>query len=210
MPSSGISILDAILDNGKVGSLCDCCPCGNYYVAGSVSTFLQFLESTGWNNYSEDCEGSTSAWYTSCCTETCFDKFSEIGTDITNLILEKGYVEYSSLGNKSLLCILYDYVIENNLSEEEAIEIVENILDKGVVFYCNKDQDLEDGNQGNQILASVQTYSMFAEVSPPPCDPENPCSCYPQEKCCLNILAGAEMYAAWIEAFGGGGGPIPA
>jgi hypothetical protein len=196
MASSGISILNAILDSGKVGSLCDCCPCGNYYVVGSVETFLQFLESTDWMNLSETCEGSRNAWYNSCCTETCFDKFSEIGEDIANLILTKGYIEYSSLGNKSMLCLLYDYIIENNLSEEEGMEIIENVLDKGIVFYCGKDQNLENGNQSNQILASVETFLSFYE-STFSCD--DPCSCYPQEKCCLNILSNTEEYVKWAE-----------
>lgn len=210
MANSGISILETILDNGKVGSLCNCCPCGNYYAVGSVDTFLTFVQAMGWFGFSEACEGSENGWYNTCCTDTCFDKFSEIGTIITDAILNKGYVEYSSLGSKSLLCLLYDYIIENNLSEIDATSLVEDILDKGVVFYCGVDQTLEDGNQGNQILASVNTFLQFVEVSPPPCDPLDPCSCYPQEKCCLNILGNVEAYAKWIEGSGGGGAPVPA
>jgi hypothetical protein len=209
MANSGISILNSILDSGKVGSLCDCCPCGNYYVAASVETFLKFMDTVKWFDFSETCEGSRNAWYNSCCTETCFDKFLEIGTSITDSILNKGYVEYSSLGSKSLLCLLYDYAIENNLSEIDTASLVDNVLDKGVVFYCGKDQNLEDGNQSNQILASIETFLIFSETSIPPCDPGEPCTCYPQEKCCLNILANVETYSKWIEA-SIGSVPVPA
>jgi len=197
------SIIDS-LDRGKVEPLCDtCCPCGDYYVFGSVDKFLDFTTASGWIDFSDSCTGSKTSWYTNCCTETCFDELSAfLGQTGTDMLLDKGFVEYSSLGNKSLLCILLDYILQNNLTQQEGIDLIEGILDSGVVFYCNKDVDQSDGDQSNQVLASIDTFLSYANSASIFCSPQpnDPCQCYPQDNCCLTINASVATYQAWLSA----------
>lgn len=198
------SIVD-ILNKGKVGPLCNsCCPCANYYVFGSVNKFLDFTNASGWFDFSNDCTGSKVSWYTNCCTKTCFDELSNfLGQVGTDMILDKGFVEYSLLGNKSMLCVLYDYIIENNLTQQEGIDLVEQLLDSGTVFYCGVDGDQTDGDQSNQILSSIDTFLTYASSENLFCDPQStsdPCQCFPSESCCLTINASVETYQTWLSA----------
>lgn len=206
-PSDIIENLNEILDKGEVSSLCtDCCPCNNTYVFGSVETALLFFEATGWIEFSKFCNNSNVgySWYTNCCTDTCLEKLSNYLGEYASTILDKGIFEYSLLGGKSMTCILYDWFVENEVSPEDAGAMLSGILDKGVVFYCNKDNTLNNGNQSNQILASVETYINWAEALNIYCQGDIPnCeTCLPSEICCLNLTASAETYNSWSIAVG--------
>jgi hypothetical protein len=222
MASSSTNLIDtlnAILDNGQVSNLCtDCCPCSNVYFFGSVQICLDFLQGTNWIAYSNACNNNVGyAWYTNCCTDSCFEKLSEyLGPEGTDSILQQGVVEYSLLGNKSMLCILYDYIIENNVSPEDALEIVNTILDKGVAFVCKKDDNLEDGDHGAQVLGSIEVVKSYAGTVDLFCSPIQPgddpdCEdCLPSEVCCLTINSSTETYGMWAEAVGlTASGPVP-
>jgi hypothetical protein len=198
------SIIDT-LDKGKVGPLCDtCCPCGDYYIFGSVDKFLDFTTASNWFNFSNSCSGSKVGWYTNCCNETCFDELSNfLGQAGTDMILDKGFVEYSLLGSKSMFCILYDYIIQNGLTVQEATDLVEEFLDSGVVFYCGLDKNQSDGDQSNQVLSSIDTFLAFASSAKTFCDPQvttDPCQCFPNDMCCLTVNASVATYQAWLSA----------
>lgn len=190
-----------ILNNGKISPLCtECCPCGDIYVFASIETYLLFAEFTGWINYSKECS-SGNAWQLSCCTENCLDKISSFaGKVVVDTILEKGYVEYSLLGGKSMLCTLYDYLVQNNLTGTAAATAIGNFLDAGVVYQCIKDEDITDGDNSKTIVASVETYFKYAEAENlfPPCE-NAPCQCLP-EPCCFTVGGDVEAYLKYVEA----------
>lgn len=210
MNTPSIDQLVEILQTGQVSSLCDtCCPCSNVYFFGGVEEILQFMEAVTWPEYSNDCTGNPNSWYSDCCTKTCFEELSEfLGAERTNVLLDVGIVEYSLLGNKSTLCLLYDYIIENDLSQDDALELITSILNTGIVFFCQK---VEDGSGDVQVLSSVEKFLQYLEVElsgsvniiPPFCSfsspPEDICQCYPQEGCCLTIKASVESYIIWNE-----------
>jgi hypothetical protein len=205
MSISSVDQLAQILDKGDISPLCSCCPCGNLYAFASVETFLKLAEALGWTN-----DQGCPSWYSDCCTENCLDKLGELyGPALTDVILDKGIIEYSLLGTKSTLCDIYDYLKENNVPIQDAIDFVDMILDKGVVFYCTSSNPDIEGDQ--QVLASVETFLKYGEAVGIGCvDPSN-CGCLPTEKCCLSIKASVETYLKFAEAVGSSGpGPIPA
>lgn len=192
--SSSLEYLDRLLDKGEVSPQCDCCPCSNIYVFASVETALKFLEAVGWIENQEQC--SERSYFTDCCTDNCIDKLEDLyGTNLTDRILDKGVYEYSLLGTKSILCDLYNYLKDNNVGLDDAIDFADRLLDKGVVFQCYGE---------NQILASVETYLKYAEaVGITDCvNPQNPCECLPSEQCCLSVTASVETYLKYAEAVG--------
>lgn len=202
MSVPSIDQLLQILDKGEVSPQCDCCPCSNIYVFGSVETALKFLEGVGWLQYQQQC--TERSYYTECCTENCIDKLGELyGAEMTSLILDKGVYEYSLLGTKSILCDLYDYLKDNDVGLEDAIDFVSVLLDKGVVFQCYGE---------NQILTDIENYLLFsAGTGSIICiDPENPCQCIPSEQCCLSITASIETYLKYAEAVNSPVNPPPA
>jgi len=193
--------IETILDKGEVSPKCDCCPCSDIYVFASVETALMIIEGLNWNTSQQQCE--TRSYTTSCCTENCFDKLGELyGDAVTDRILDKGIYEYSLLGSRSTLCDIYDYLKDNDVSEPDAIDFIDMILDKGIVFQCYGD---------NQILASVETYLRFAEAAGLIfCDDPDPCNCLPPEQCCLSVIGSVETYLKYEEGNSGGGNPVPA
>jgi hypothetical protein len=199
MSVPSIDQLAQILDNGEISPQCDCCPCSNIYVFASVERAVSFLESMGWNCFQEQC--TERSYTTSCCTENCLDKLGELyGTALTDIILDKGIYEYSLLGTKSTLCDIYDYLKDNDVPLQDAIDFVSMILDKGIVFQCNGE---------NQILASVTEYLSYAEVAGLiNCDNPNPCNCIPSEQCCLSVVANVNTYLVYVEG-SGCTGPTP-
>ena len=188
-----ITELLQFLEKGEISPQCDCCPCSNIYVFASVETTLRLIEALNWDANQQAC--TTRSYTTSCCTENCLDKIEELyGAAVTNVILDKGIYEYSLLGTRSTLCDIYDYLKENNVPEGDAVEFIDTILDKGIVFQCY---------ESNQILASVEEYLKFAEaVGLTNCDDPNPCNCLPPEQCCLSVIGSVETYLKYAEALG--------
>jgi hypothetical protein len=198
------NIIDT-LNTGQVSPICDCCPCSNVYFFMSVDKALQFFESVSWPGYSDTCTGNPRAWYSDCCITTCFDELSAfLGQERTNDLLNAGVVEYSLLGDKSTLCLLYDYIIKNNISQDDALQFILDILETGIVFYCKQPVD---GSGGLQLLASKDTFLQHIEANfqSPFCDyfnpPEDVCQCYPQEGCCLTVKASVQTYNSWNQIF---------
>lgn len=204
-----IQVIDRILDKGDVSPMCsDCCPCNNIYVFASVETFSKFAEAMGWDSLS-----TCDLWYSDCCKDDCFDKISEkYGSEVTDRILDKGIVEYSTLGTRSTLCEIYDALIANNIIYAgEAAEIVDRVLDKGIVFYCSKSSPDKEGDE--QVIASVETFLKYAEVegiTKPVGTQDPPCNFAPKEVCCLSIRASVETYNIFKDIIEGGGAqPLP-
>jgi len=190
MSIPSVDQLAQILDRGDISPLCSCCPCGNLYAFASVETFLKLGEALGWTG--PDVQ-SCPSWYSDCCTENCLDKLGELyGSALTDVILDKGIVEYSLLGTKSTLCDIYDYLKNNNVPIQDAIAFVGTILDNGVVFYCNVSNPDIEGDQ--QVLASVETYLAYAEAMGITCNDPSNCACLPTEKCCLSVKGSVETY----------------
>jgi hypothetical protein len=213
--TSSIEALERLLDKGEVGPFCDsCCPCGDIYIFASVETYLQFEEAVGWAFFTQNCPDGNS-FKLQCCTDDCLDKIGAFaGEEVVDLILDKGYVEFSLLGGKSMLCTLYDYIIQQNLTGTAAADAIGGILDKGIVYQCEIDKDTTDGDQSKTIFASVETYLKYAEAAvdtsgpcaycpqcDPPITPSDPCQCLP-EPCCFSIKASVETYLKYTEAVG--------
>jgi len=191
-----------ILNNGKISPLCtECCPCGDIYVFASIETYLTFNEAFGWSENSKSCS-SGNAWQLSCCTDDCLDKISSFaGKQVVDVILDKGFVEYSLLGGKSMLCTLYDYLVQNNLTGTAAATAIGNFLDAGVVYQCIKDEDITDGDNSKTIVASVETYLNYAEAEGlinTDCE-DAPCQCLP-EPCCFTVKGNVNTYIEYTNA----------
>jgi hypothetical protein len=200
----GIDALFTTLDNGKVEPLCeDCCPCGDFYVFSSVAKFITFATAMDWIPASKACPDGFS-WQTNCCTENCLDELGAFAGDaVVKVVLDKGAVEYSTLGGKSMLCTIYDYFVQNNITGNDAVTIMEGILDRGIVFQCNRDKDVSDGDNSQSIIASVETYLQYAAgLDLDIClqqNPNDPCQCIP-EACCFNITADVAAYLVYNQA----------
>lgn len=186
--------LDQLLDAGKVSPLCEnCCPCNNIYVFASIETFIELADALGWTNINNTCP--IESWTVNCCTEDCYDKISaKYGDTVTGTILDKGIAEYSLLTGRSMLCEIYDSLILNNVDNaDDAAAIIDNILDKGIVFACS-------GN--DQIYGSVETYIKWAEGVGKVCVNAPVCSCVPEEKCCYSVRASVDTALRLADAFG--------
>jgi hypothetical protein len=162
---------DGILTSSGTGSIC--CPVCGPYVLASVETFLKYAEATGISNscctnvrasvetylkYSEATGGSGA----------CSNGFSAESTALLdnlsgedrNIILDKGIVESGAL-NPDLSSSISDLTamvlafVDSTYNEEQLVEILAVLLDKGIVVSCFP---------GEIIIASVETYLKWAEA----------------------------------------------
>jgi hypothetical protein len=185
-----------VLNEGKVSPLCDtCCPCGNFYYFGGGDRFFVLLEALQWIQYSEACD-DPNGWFTECCTENCFNELVEyLGPESETELLEIGIFEYSSLGSKSTLCSLYEYIVQNNIPKADALDFVKEILNTGIVFACDLEKDV-------QIIVSVEEFlnysssGYFSFICTG--EQQDPCQCYPQG-CCLTVNSNLLKYLQFQE-----------
>lgn len=91
-----------------------------------------------------------------CCTENCFQEIKDfVGPTIYSVLRDKGLLEYGTIYGGSFFCKLLAFKDEVNMSINDFAELLERILDKGLVISC--DNNLT-------TLASVETYLKFAEA----------------------------------------------
>ena len=142
--------LETILEKGIVESFCQpcCIDCSfKRYVFASVETYLKYAEAVG-----------LTLSNSKCCIETCQKELRIIiGEENYKVLLDKGMVDDASINGKSYLCSILEYAKKNNLSPQEIFELVDSILDVGVVIDCY-------GEDGVKITASVETYLKYAEA----------------------------------------------
>lgn len=161
------------LDEGSIEPICDnCCPdCGNFYIFGSVQTFLQIYEAF-----------PVVISESPCCTNTCNLQFEEYVGSVNYInLLDKGFVEYSTVGGKSMLCYLLDYAEQNSLTATQLYDLTVTLLDKGVVVYCNN---------GTQLVASREKFSQYLEVTG-----DQPL----EDECCISVVTSVTRYLQYIE-----------
>jgi hypothetical protein len=187
---SSAEVFDRLLDIGlilPIDSNSICCPACGPYVLASVETYLKFAEAwclTEGNSCVNTCCTNVYAG-----TETYAKYFEAIGDDntcqngfssetlaLTNLLtseevnrlLDKGIVENGSL-NTNLTSNVSDFTtmvqtfFQSTFSTSSLIEIIDRILDKGLVIYCTND---------NVVMASVETFLQYSETNgiiPRPC-----------------------------------------
>lgn len=190
------------LDMGEVSPACsDCCPCNNIYVFAGVETYLKVTEGLGWSYLgSYGCEPFP-WWNDQCCTDTCFDDISEYyGSEMRDLLLNIGVVEYSSIGSKSMLCILFDYFKENNISKETALEVVSVVLTKGILLYCDEENGFQVTGSVDKMLQYLEVMQLTSVFCNPP--PGQTCGCYPEEICCVSIKLSKDNWGKYAEAIG--------
>ena len=165
-----------------------CCPeCGDIYVFASAETFSIFSEAQTSGPYPVFSE-------TPCCYERCITELYDYVGSAENIetILGRGILEYSTIQEKSFVCLLLDFATENDLSGDELAELIVYILDLGVVVSCIN---------GNTIVSSVETWLKWAEaMSPQKITSEN--------ACCLTVTANIETYLKLAEALGGWATPF--
>lgn len=194
--SLSIENLDSLynlLEIGDIGDLCsDCCPCNDIYIFGGTSTILGAFEFLGWlgeDNLNVPCEPKI--FWENCCSENCLDKLSEYaGDDFVELIQLQGVVEYSSLGNKSIFCMFYDYFKKNNTPPSEVVNEIERFLDAGIVVQC-------DRQNNKRVIANILQWISYSQVTGGSC--EEGCSCRPETKCCMLYSGGVENYLLLAE-----------
>ncbi len=115
-----------------------------------VETYLKLVEALGINK--------PDGQVLTCCNndfDKCVARLSEILTpDQISIIKQVGIVEYSNLApnGNSLLCNLIDNIITNQLSQNQAYDMIYGVLNKGIVVYC-------DGC--NTLIASIETYLKY-------------------------------------------------
>ena len=108
------------------------------------------------------CEGNE---HDCCDTDfvTCADEVLSLAPtwDDYQKWLDRGIVEYSTLGGVSGLCALYDYVQTIPLSEYK-LEFINFILEQGLVIVC----DTKTGQY--TYLYSVEAYANSLQAQPQP------------------------------------------
>lgn len=136
--------------------ICNCCA----RVYASVETYLKYAEAVG-NDGIADCQNN----------ETFIDCLEEIQSTYTeeeiDRLLDKGLVEYGSLGTpaSTQLCLLNTFVLSSfnlqTVNPSSRPEILDRILDKGIVIDCN---------DGETVIAGIETYLKYKEAvgSAPP------------------------------------------
>lgn len=186
------SKLISLLSTGIIENQCsDCCiDCGEIYVLAGQEKYVTLVQELGG-------DGGTNI---RCCTETCLKEIQEIvGEDAYNILLNKGFFEYSSLEGKSYLCDVLEYAKQNNASPQDVFDLVQAILNIGIVIYCNGE---------DRITASIETFLQYAEGVGLLCEPPLDCPLSISD-CCLKITSSINGYLAFSEAIGGGDGPTP-
>lgn len=133
----------------------------------SVETYLKYAEYIGCleggnqnpNNTVDQCVGCNNGFAEE--IQTLIDSDPESNLD--QMLLDKGVVESGSLNIDltSNISNLQDLVYEMFEAQEEPVsetveEILTTIIDKGIILSCYK---------GNLVLASVETWLKYAEVS---------------------------------------------
>ena len=176
--------VDLILDKGIMmpneDQVC-CTTCDGPYVMASVETWLKLAEALDWTSGEflqpdinlccnsvnagvetylkyADAMGILNGDLVPCCKtnfEDCFTKLASLGG--IDRLLDKGIIESNPLGTTSWLCSFYEQVA--SLTEEELAgstfeEVIDRILDKGLVAHCYDDCNI--------VIASVETYLKFA------------------------------------------------
>lgn len=164
--------LKDFLDLGSIEPICNnCCPdCGQIYIFSSVETFLKLYE-----NFPVNISESA------CCSNTCSSQFEQYVGNVKYLpLLDKGLVEYSTIGGKSILCYFVEYAEAYGLTGDQLTGIVDEILDSGIVIYC-------DGE--NQVIGSVEAFDKYVETSgiTPSLD-----------ECCTSVIASVETYNTFL------------
>ena len=98
---------------------------------------------------------------TKCCNETCLDRLRLlIGGVGFDYLRDKGILEYSTMSTTGgFLCNFLNFAeangIFNGLSVLEITEIIDRIMDNGIVISCQSDI---------LVIASVETYLKYAEA----------------------------------------------
>ena len=176
------------LNSGSSDVECNtCCPeCGNIYVFASAATFSTWAEAVGATVNPGD-EPIISD--TPCCYERCITELYDYVGSAQNIdkILETGIAEYSTIQGQSFVCLLLDFADENNLSGDDLTELIEYILDLGVVVSCIN---------GNTVISSVETWVKWADSAL-----ESPIvTC--KTACCLTTTANVTTNLEIAEALG--------
>lgn len=181
MNSINIDTISDILDKGVIEPICDsCCPsCSQVYFFGGVDAFSNFSNIGIVRSELLDVG--------QCCTKSCLPQLEEyIGGEKYQLLLEKGILEYSLIGNESFVCNLMQQAEEGGVSGTALYDIIDMILDKGLVIFC--DNDIKQ-------TASVETFLKYVEAAYP--------SGFPlTDICCFTLTCETETYLAFIEGTG--------
>lgn len=133
-----------------------CCPDCPPYAVGSIDTFKflfskhEYLKSKCCFNVKTTSPGftqlaSTMGWYCDnkheCCDTdfvTCVDEILSLAPNYDTYLtwLDKGIVEYSTLGGTSGLCDLYDYILSIPVPQFQTL-FLNLILNNGLVVVCD-------------------------------------------------------------------------
>jgi hypothetical protein len=161
---------DGILTSSGTGSIC--CPVCGPYILASVETFLKYAEATGISDCCTNVRASVETYlkYAEAIggSGACSNGFSAESTALLdnlsgedrNSILDKGIVESGAL-NPDLSSSISDLTamvlafVDSTYNEEELVEMLAVLLDKGIVVSCFP---------GEIIVASVETYLKWAEA----------------------------------------------
>lgn len=179
----------AYLNAGSSDVECNtCCPdCGDIYVFASAEKFLLWAEGVG-------ATVSTGAppviSDTPCCYERCITELYDYVGSAENIqsILDVGIAEYSTIQGQSFVCLLLDFADENNLSGDDLTELLEYILNIGIVISCIN---------GNTVVSSVATWSLWAESV---LGDSRLMTC--KKACCLSTTTSIETNLQLAEALG--------
>lgn len=180
--------IEAYLNAGSTDVECNtCCPeCGNIYVFASASKFITWAGAVG---ALEGSPGQPIISETPCCYERCITELYDYLGSAENIerILETGIAEYSTIQGQSFVCLLLDFATENELSGNDLTELLELILDTGIVVSCI---------DGKTVVGSVETWVKWAESAL-----ENPIvTC--KTACCLTTTGNLEVGLQLAEALG--------
>jgi hypothetical protein len=138
-----------------------CCPDCGYYLLSTVETSLKFFEASGESICCLNEATSTETYVKFindgypkvCCNEfePCLPQFEE---NFMSLIMNGGIIETPYYNNHSNLCILNDIILNLPYTDLQLTQIVDVILQLGVVIWCCND---------DVYISTVERYLKWAE-----------------------------------------------
>jgi hypothetical protein len=160
-------------------------------VHASIETYLKYEEAVLQNPDSGEIDPGNLADFPTCCngfTECVDELVCWASTDlkrndadpaeIADRILDKGIVEYSSISNcagtnGSSICKLTDvlskyYSLDKDAQRQSKLEVIDRILDRGIVVYCNPDtEDIAIMNVDIFIQDYAPTFQILCQSGVP-------------------------------------------
>ncbi len=94
--------------------------------------------------------------FVQCCDKNCFQEIKDfVGPIIYSTLRDRGLLEYGTIYGGSFFCKLLDFKDSVNMSVPDFADLLERILDKGLIISCKNNLT---------TFASVETTLKYKEA----------------------------------------------